>query len=41
MTFWNSDIARDAVRELSGKEVRGRQVFVCLISGFLETMVDI
>lgn len=41
VTLWNSDVARDAARELSGREVRGRQVFVCLISGFLETMVDI
>lgn len=41
MTLWNSDIARDAARELSGREVRGRQVFVCLIGGFLEKMVDV
>lgn len=41
MTLWNSDVARDAARELTGRVVRGQQVFVCLISGFLETLVDI
>lgn len=41
MTLWNSDVARDAARELSGREVRGQQVFVCLISVFQETLVDI
>lgn len=41
MTLWNSDVARDAARELSGREVRGRQVFVSLISGFQEALVAI